>query len=115
MILIVKHGDAWAVLEMDECFTFDLLERFVFGSFVTLTLPVVENSRINVWLDNSNQQISLTIQEATFFAFEKAMAEIFPAYNKSASLAASPVRMMEPVYGEKNPSFTYFIAPRFAV
>ncbi len=101
------------MLEIPSCFSYDVIVRYIEGQ-TNPGVDVVVGSQVNLLMDNSNQQISSAIQSATLAAYDDMMQFILPFYNKSSLGASLPVQQMAPIYGESNPSFTDFVAPRYS-
>ena len=110
-LFAVRAGDSWSLFAFSPCFSSDVLARFVFSSGL-VSEDILNGTRISSWGDNSNEQITLTIETAALSANESMLETVLPAYNKSALLAKVPVQQMTPVYGQLNPSFADFLTPR---
>lgn len=106
----VKDGDSWGTIFINENFTDDLMIRFATPQ--SLTNATLNGSTILLHLDMTNEQVALIIQEKVIQGFQNFAFSLLEQIGMNPSLADIPVKIVQPpVYGEKNPSFTNFMAP----
>lgn len=116
----VREGKSWGYVLIPRNFTRDLYARYSCAPAIAggdshdkrerehEQAAVVVGSTIRVKLDQSNQQIALFIESALTQAFTKMVTPLAATSHITIDL---PIRIETPVYGEKNPKFTDFIAP----
>ncbi|XP_060081925.1 ABC transporter G family member 20-like [Ylistrum balloti] len=105
----VKDGKAWGLMTIGENFTVDLITRFSNGSAINNS--TLEGSTIKLYLDMTNQQIAVMLQEKVTLAFENFSRLLLSMIGQNPDLAQLPVKLEEPIYGTLDPSFTNFMAP----
>jgi hypothetical protein len=66
-------------------------------------------------LDNTQQQVSLAIEQAVASAYEAFALAALNATGVPAYRTTSPVRLEPPVYGSPGAQFVEFIAPGMTV
>ncbi|XP_067845618.1 ABC transporter G family member 23 [Heptranchias perlo] len=101
----VRDGKYWGVIGFGANFTRDFLSR---ATQKIVDEHAVNGGSVHVWLDMTDQQIAFTIKLKLQEAFEGFVKDILGNYSYLASL---PVKFEEPIYGNKHPDFTIFIAP----
>lgn len=104
-----RMGEVWGVVHFHKDFTDELMVRQSDGNYAEN--ETIENSRIGISLDWSNQQISLTLQRSFIDAFDDFSKDLLNACSYNPGAGSLPVTFLDPVYGKKNPSFTEFMAP----
>ncbi|EFX78467.1 ABC protein, subfamily ABCH [Daphnia pulex] len=104
-----KRGEVWGVVHFGQNFTDELVVRQADGNHADN--ETILASRIAITLDWSNQQISLTLQRRLIEAFEDFSKDVLSACSYEPAAASIPVTFLDPIYGEKKPSFTEFMAP----
>lgn len=105
----VKVGDCWAAMEFAANYTKALTERRNKAGDVdngTLTA-----SEIQVYQDMSNQVFAYTVRRKIIEAFQKFAEEIITLSGESLESVKLPISFEEPIYGEKDPTMTEFMAP----
>lgn len=66
----VHRGECWGIYAFDPGYSEDLLKRLD----PKVTNATLEHSEIKLSLDNSNQQISIVIEEQTALAFSRCVS-----------------------------------------
>lgn len=111
----VRAGKSWGVLSFGSNYTSDVLKRYSPGG-APPSPSVVAGGTANLTMDMSDEQIAVTINTAVLQAYQKTMKDLIDEVMPSmASLASPPINELPPVYGERNPSFTSFVAPGIMV
>ncbi|XP_028178989.1 ABC transporter G family member 23 isoform X3 [Ostrinia furnacalis] len=105
----VKEGDAWGVLYFNENYTDSLVARLALAD--TADNETISSSEIQVWLDMSNQQIGLMLNRDIQFSYRDFAKGLLETCNYNPKLGDIPIDFMDPIYGNKDPSFTDFVAP----
>nr|XP_018905608.1 PREDICTED: ABC transporter G family member 20 [Bemisia tabaci]XP_018905609.1 PREDICTED: ABC transporter G family member 20 [Bemisia tabaci] len=105
----VQKGHAWAALEFAHNYTDVLKERMDAGRYADEW--TVEESNINIWMDQSNQQISLLLKRDLVNAFQEFATELAVSCNITTQVVSTPIRFLNPIYGPVIPNFTDFAAP----
>lgn len=103
----VRSGDCWGVIFFNASFSTNTIQRFLTGN----SDEIVNGSQVQMYMDNSNEQIVVTIEQAVLVAYNAMADGLLNATGKSADLATLPLFIQPPVYGEASPSFTDFVAP----
>ncbi|XP_050708536.1 ABC transporter G family member 20-like isoform X1 [Eriocheir sinensis] len=124
----VEEGDAWGLIFFNESFTEGIL-AFYGPEINNQSLPGLEEEdkeqgKINLYMDNTNSQISATLMFTLLRAMEDfledvikevddALQDIFPNTNATVdtSKLAFPLVFHDPIYGSTDASFTEFMAP----
>ncbi|CAG2109369.1 unnamed protein product [Medioppia subpectinata] len=105
----VKNGDAWAALVIGRNFTNALQLRVMMaGEVDNATLDM---SSIHLYPDMTNQMISLKLYETITLSFISFGKDMLSTLGQSSSLVELPVVMEKPIYGDRAPTFTEFMAP----
>ncbi|XP_065225209.1 ABC transporter G family member 23 isoform X2 [Planococcus citri] len=104
----VRKGKAWVVLEFPRNFTAALYKRYDNGR--EMDLNTLTSSEVHVWLDQSNQQISLLLQRDLNDALNEFSRRLAISCGFDPRLL-SPVQFNRPIYGPVVPNFTDFAAP----
>ncbi|XP_056011638.1 ABC transporter G family member 20-like [Ostrea edulis] len=105
----VRLGDTWGVIGIGRNFTQDLLTRFTNVSGVDNR--TIEGSCIQLYLDTTNQQITLQLQESIASSFQAFSEILLQTFQLNPNLGQLPIKMNDPIYGSKDPNFRNFIAP----
>lgn len=103
-----KAGSTVGIIDIGEHFTKDLLNRFTQNDTSNATL---EGSTVHLYLDMTNQQISLTVQQDVLQAFENFVRQTLVEFHINPAIAEIPVKLEAAIYGDVHPSFTNFMAP----
>uniref|UniRef100_UPI00398F6660 ABC transporter G family member 20 n=1 Tax=Pristiophorus japonicus TaxID=55135 RepID=UPI00398F6660 len=101
----VTDGKYWGAIGFGANFTRDFLLRMTQKMVDEST---VDGGSVHVWLDMTNQQLAFTIELKLQEAVEGFVQDVLGNYSYLASL---PVKFEDPIYGNKHPDFTTFIAP----
>ncbi|RVE45990.1 hypothetical protein evm_009332 [Chilo suppressalis] len=105
----VKQGHAWGVLFFNENYTDSLVARLALAD--TADEETVHLSDIQVWLDMSNQQIGLMLNRDIQYAYRDFAQDLLDRCKYNPKLGDIPIEFLDPIYGNKDPSFTDFVAP----
>ncbi|XP_050429467.1 ABC transporter G family member 23 [Adelges cooleyi] len=105
----VKLGKAWGALMFTPNYTTSLRQRIDLGQDASEW--ILDDSCVSIWLDESNQQISMLLRRDILFAFQDFTATLAAPCNFSSRAVAIPVRFNHPIYGPYVPNFTDFAAP----
>ncbi|KAL0277533.1 UNVERIFIED_CONTAM: hypothetical protein PYX00_004783 [Menopon gallinae] len=105
----VRRGHAWGSLQFPSNFSESLWERVELGN--SATNSILDFSNIKVVMDMSNQQIGQLLNRDIFLAFVEFAKDIANRSDLMEKAALPPIRINEPVYGDKIPNFTDFAAP----
>ena len=105
----VHEGKAWAVIHMRQNFSVDTVQRYL--SPENITNATIHGAYINVGLDMSNFQIAATIQASLLQTYQLFLEKMVNMSDRNPMIVESPINFTEPVYGDKSPTFTEFVAP----
>nr|CAD7428403.1 unnamed protein product [Timema monikensis] len=109
----VRRGKAWGALYFTENFTDALVARIHLQEYADE--ETLDQSGIKVWLDMSNQQIGLMLMSDLRASYQNFSRELLSTCDINPRLAEAPIRINNPVYGTRTPSFTNFTAPGVVV
>ncbi|XP_051868225.1 ABC transporter G family member 20 [Pristis pectinata] len=101
----IKDGKYWGAIGFGANYTQDILLR---ATQKMIEDSTVDGGSIHVWLDMTNEQIALTIEQKLRKAYEGFVKDNLSNYS---NMAAPPVKVEKPIYGHKHSDFTTFIAP----
>ncbi|XP_075986505.1 ABC-type transporter snustorr isoform X2 [Anticarsia gemmatalis] len=108
-IQAVADGEAWGALYFNENYTDSLVARLALAD--TADNDTIMSSEVQVWLDMSNQQIGLMLNRDIQFSYRDFAKDLLETCKYNPKLGDIPIDFMDPIYGNKNPSFTDFVAP----
>jgi ABC-type multidrug transport system ATPase subunit/ABC-type multidrug transport system permease subunit len=100
----VEDGDLWGLIVIHSNFS------RVFAEGLVSPDKSVPGGGVGVRLDMSNQQVGLTIQQWLLQSVQNFTSSLLEGCGQDY-VAPGPVTFQDPVYGEKDPSFTEFMAP----
>ena len=103
---MVREGKSWGVIGIGPNFTDATLQRYLIESN-----DAIAPSEVQLHMDNSNLEITVNVQQAIYKGYQTMVNDLLLLAGKSLEFASLPVYIEEPVYGERNPSFTNFVAP----
>nr|CAD7595053.1 unnamed protein product [Timema genevievae] len=109
----VRRGKAWGTLYFTENFTDAMVARIHLQEYTDE--ETLDQSGIKVWLDMSNQQIGLMLISDLRASYQDFSRELLSSCDINPRLAEAPIRINNPVYGSRTPSFTDFTAPGVVV
>ncbi|CAF0811762.1 unnamed protein product [Rotaria sordida] len=104
----VKQGHYWGVAAIEFNFTQAIKNKLLAFQTDPATLNA---SSLHLYLDMTNQQVSLTIQSIILNSTELFLKEVLSSYKIDPSIADPPVIIENPVYGSIVPRFLNFAAP----
>ncbi|KAL4148776.1 hypothetical protein QTP88_002935 [Uroleucon formosanum] len=105
----VKHGKAWGAISFTSNYSTSLMQRMDDGTDTTEW--ALDDSVVSIWLDESNQQISMLLRRDLVYAFEDFAKTLAVNCNYSTKVVTSPIQFRKPIYGPYVPNFTDFAAP----
>ncbi|XP_069115666.1 ABC transporter G family member 20-like isoform X2 [Argopecten irradians] len=105
----VEKGEAWGLMTIGQNFTMDLITRF--SNATDVSNQTLDGSTIKLYLDMTNQQIAVSLQEKVAQAFETFTRSLLDILGYNPNIAELPVKLEQPIYGTLDPSFTNFMAP----
>jgi len=106
---IVRAGKSWAAVEFKSNFSDSLRERI--NNAREITDADIEFSEVNVWQDQSNENVGTFLKRDLYFSFMDFLQDYLETCNINRKIGTIPVRFEDPVYGYRNPNFTDFAAP----
>ncbi|CAF4912728.1 unnamed protein product [Rotaria sp. Silwood1] len=105
---LVKQGKYWGVAAIPYNFTQAIKNKLLAFQTDPATLNA---SSLHLYLDMTNQQVSLTMQNAMVNSTELFLKEVLSSYKIDPSIADPPVILETPLYGSLVPRFLNFAAP----
>lgn len=100
----VGEGAIWGIVTITSNFSEVFIKRLIDPN------TVMTNS-LSVRLDMSNQQIALTLQKWILESVSNFTTTILEDCGHSSGVSVEPVEFEKPLFGERDPSFTEFMAP----
>ncbi|XP_040579314.1 ABC transporter G family member 20 [Lepeophtheirus salmonis] len=107
----VLNGDHWGVIHFEKGFSKKLAEEMHFIVSEPYAKDKEINTRMHIYLDMTNQQISLSIKQSLHSSADEFLKESLRACNKSEELGNSLLYFGNTIYGSNKPSYTEFMAP----
>lgn len=107
----VKAGHVWGAIYFTQNYTESLLQRINFTDSEYINSEEWDNSEIKVWMDQSNQHITQTIQYDLVLSYKAFLEDVHVDCNWNVKLAATPIKFEQPIYGTIRPVFTDFACP----
>ncbi|KAM9727158.1 ABC transporter G family member 20 isoform 2-T2 [Menidia menidia] len=101
----VYKGEYWGVIGFGKNFTSYLTKRMLQRQ---VSKEVIDGGSVHVWLDLTNRQVALMLQQKLHEAFQ---AFVDNKMGSMSYLAALPIQFEEPIYGSLNTDFTTFVTP----
>ncbi|CAF3580506.1 unnamed protein product [Rotaria sp. Silwood1] len=105
---VVKQGHYWGAAIIQFNFTQAIKNKLLGFQTDPATLNA---SSLHLYLDMTNQQVSLTMQSIILNSTEVFLKEVLSSYKIDPSIADPPVIIENPLYGNIVPQFLNFAAP----
>ncbi|XP_067949252.1 ABC transporter G family member 23-like [Watersipora subatra] len=114
----VVDGHSWAVLLFQSNFTLDTIIRVMNSS--NNSTDVLKESTINVWMDETNSQITLPLQGQFIKAYQQMGPNVENQAKKIYNIThlpfdidsvQLPITYDKPIYGKTDENFLDFVAP----
>ncbi|CAF1059337.1 unnamed protein product [Rotaria sp. Silwood1] len=105
---LVKQGQHWGVIAIQDNFTQAVKNKLIELQTDPATLNA---SSLHLYLDMTNQQVLLTMQNALINSTGVFLKEILSSVGIDPSVADPPIIIENPVYGSLAPKFVNFAAP----
>ncbi|XP_071372141.1 ABC transporter G family member 23 [Centroberyx affinis] len=99
------NGEYWGVIGFGKNFSNYLYNRVVYRK---VSKDQVDGGSVHVWLDLTNRQIAIMLQQKIHDAFQ---AFVDNKMGSMSYLVAMPIKFEEPIYGSQNTDFTTFVTP----
>ncbi|KAJ1525309.1 hypothetical protein ONE63_010131 [Megalurothrips usitatus] len=109
----VRTGKAWGALYFPANYSRFLAARHVWGRYASD--KALNHSEISAWMDMSNQYIGHMLQASLSLSVLRFTRDIQQGCHWNTRNTPVPVRIMEPVYGQLEPSFQDFCLPGMIV
>ncbi|XP_071536858.1 ABC transporter G family member 20 [Panulirus ornatus] len=114
----VLAGRTWGLVHFNESFTKGVIAFYLSDSLAGLQPDDKEQSKINIYMDNTNSQISAALYYELLTSLDKFILAVIgflsdnlPISISNMSKLAFPMKIHTPVYGTSGTSFTEFMAP----
>ncbi|XP_042891454.1 ABC transporter G family member 20-like [Penaeus japonicus] len=106
----VLDGSSWGLIFFNESYTKSLI--YAVTDIGDLPPEDKNQSKINIYMDNTNSQISATLGYELLTSLERFFVDIAERIpNFDINKITFPLEFKEPVYGTGSSSFTEFMAP----
>lgn len=105
----VINGKSWAALIFQSNYSDAFINRIDYGRN-TYDWDV-DASEVQIYLDKSNQQVSVLLWRDINYAFIDYAQDYLTSCDYPKQVASIPIKFNTPIYGQKIPSFTNFAAP----
>ena len=110
----VERGDAWGVIHVQNNFSQALLGRIGKTESISTSPPserVLNQSTIHIYMDQTNQQIHITIKKEINDALQDMFNQTLSACDINPKVTSIPLKYEKPVFGGDQTTFTDFMAP----
>ncbi|XP_061647141.1 ABC transporter G family member 23 isoform X4 [Phyllopteryx taeniolatus] len=101
----IGDGKYWAVIGFSKNFSACLVNRMFQKN---VSRETINGGSVHVWLDQTNRQIALMLQQKLYEAFQ---AFVENKLGVMAYMYALPIKFEEAIYGSQNTDFTTFVMP----
>jgi len=105
----VKYGDCWAAIVIGQNFSNAMQNRVMLAGAVDN--DTVKESIVHLYPDATNQIITLKIFQTVTYSFLDFGKNMLTMMGESPAMLEIPVVLEKPVYGDREPTFTEFMAP----
>jgi len=105
----VVNGESWAAIDINDRFSAALRLRHLYGSDVDV--ETVEESQIRVYIDWSNQAISVQIERYFYEAMMRFAEQMAIQTGTNPDAIKVPMSFEKPVYGNRDESMRDFVLP----
>lgn len=105
----IKHGKYVGAIYISRNFSASLEDRYILGP--DLSDEKIPFSEIQVYMDMSNRQIGQTIKYKLFDYYKDFQDELFDDCQFQRRYGALPISFKDPVFGNKEESYTIFLTP----
>ena len=105
----VRNGEAWGAIAFKQNFSTALAERHLMG--MAADNETIDRSSIYVFLDMTNQLIGYKLQRSVYESLRTFSRNLLIETDQNPASVDIPVRIGKPIYGDKEPTFTEFMAP----
>lgn len=106
----VSENKVWGFLHFSKNFSSNLATRFNEGGDITDN-NIFDMGSIQAWIDNTNKYMYDMIKRDIFDSYTDVVDSLFNKCNISERIGNTPIRILDPVYGNKNPSFIHYASP----
>ncbi|VVC34716.1 Hypothetical protein CINCED_3A002860 [Cinara cedri] len=113
----VKENKVWGFIHFSKNFSDNLAIRFNDATDISdengtdISDSMFDKGTIHAWVDNTNKYMYDMIKKEVFESYTDVVDSLFNKCNKSEKLGNIPIRLLEPVYGNKKPSFIHYASP----
>jgi len=104
-----QTGKAWGVVAFKQNFSVSLGERHILG--LHTDNETLDQSNIYVFLDMTNQLIGYKLQRTFYESFQKFSKDVLIELDTNPAAVDLPIKIGKPIYGDREPTFTEFMAP----
>jgi len=105
----VRQGNAWGAIAFKQNFSVALGER----QFMSLNAEneTIDHSSVYIFLDMTNQLIGYKLQRTFLETLKKFSRDLMIRMDANPKSVELPIKIGKPIYGDKEPTFTEFMAP----
>jgi len=108
-LMDVEKGELWGLIVVQANFSVAFRKRLM--TMTHLTNQTIMDSSLSIRLDMSNQQVAFTLQQWILKSVDNFTSSLLRSCNHPSAADTAAIIWEEPVYGERDPSFTEFMAP----
>ncbi|XP_051936132.1 ABC transporter G family member 20 isoform X2 [Hippocampus zosterae] len=101
----IYDGKYWGIIGFRKDFSRSLMNRMFMKN---VSREVMDAGSVHVWLDQTNHQIALMLQQKLYEAFQ---AFVESKLGSMAYMYSLPIKFEEAIYGSHNADFTTFVMP----
>eukprot|EP00731_Ephydatia_muelleri_P031186 Em0022g700a len=112
----VKQGKAWGAIVLFENFTENTIQRLTDTASKNVpAASVIDNSTVHMYLDVTDIQVSIAVENATIAAYEMLLSTVLKFCDQYYDFdinTSSPLKIEQPpVYGRTDLTFTDYMGP----
>ncbi|XP_077585935.1 ABC transporter G family member 20 [Stigmatopora nigra] len=101
----VYEGKYWGVIGFSANFSSGLFKRMLMKN---VSKEVIDGGSVHVWLDQTNKQIAMILQQKLYEAFQ---AFVEAKLGSMSYMYSLPIKFEEAIYGSQNMDFSTFVMP----
>ncbi|XP_054276037.1 ABC transporter G family member 20-like [Macrosteles quadrilineatus] len=106
---VVRSNKAWGIVHFGHNYTEALVQRI--EDFQNADPDIIEDAMVNVRLDMSNQYIGNLLRTDLVTSYAAFLRSVFRDCEWPEQAIDVPIKVNDPVYGSRRPSFLHFASP----
>ncbi|XP_046683671.1 ABC transporter G family member 23-like [Homalodisca vitripennis] len=106
---VVRGNGVWGIIHFGHNYSEALVRRI--EDFQDAEEDIIEDAMVNVKLDMSNQYIGNLLRTDLLTSYASFLREVFRDCQWPEQAIDIPIRIEDPIYGTRRPSFLHFASP----